>query len=125
MVWIKQPPNCDCGCGADPCTNDCPCTFSDSFGGTTSQSVTDAVGGQFITSHNLQYSLAYEIDPADYRLEIYANGSLVYDSGCVHSTTVSGSVSIPSGTTSLRFDITVGCGGRPSAPGWFLEVNCT
>jgi hypothetical protein len=123
MPWLKTV-GCDCpDCGPDPCTPGCLCTFAETAGGTASDDITWDVTGQFIIEHDINYLFAGEVDPGNYRLQILADGVTLFDSGCV-TDPGGGILTIPAGTTSLRIIITVGCGGTPEAPDWFVEIGC-
>jgi hypothetical protein len=98
---------CECSeCGPDPCTAGCECDLFQSieFDGDDTLDVT----GQFVFAQNLsvtQDSWTCEdggvFVTGSSQIQVYANGSLLYDSGCV-SGAISTTVSIPAGTTILR-----------------------
>lgn len=121
-MWLKQV-GCECvECGPAPCTGaDCICNLSlNTDGGDAGYDETFDVTGQFPTAQDLGIDLeTYTIQD---ELLIYADGTLVYDSGCIgaHVTTA---VSIPAGTTSIRVVIVPDCAGGTGTL-WTLSLSC-
>jgi len=89
-------------------------------GGDAGYDNTFNVTGEFTSTRNIYVD--YDAYIVEDQLLIYANGSLVYDSGCI-GTHVTPTVSIPSGTTSCRVVIVPNCTGG-SGTFWLVGITC-
>jgi hypothetical protein len=130
-MWIKQV-GCDCEeCGPDQCTDACVCDFTAYI--EVNQDLTFDVTDLFIVAHDMSIFIepvechywGGGDGPAYSRLQVWANGSLIYDSGCV-SGGISTTVTIPAGTTSLNLINTYDCNslcesGGPGNPTFYFE----
>lgn len=108
MATYIKAVGCDCPeCGPDPCDPGCVCDLF--IGLEFSEDNTYDVTGQFVLEHDLSVTQASwtcaffggGFFTGSSRIYVYANASLLYDSGCV-SGAISATVTIPAGTTSLR-----------------------
>lgn len=127
MATYIQGINCAAGCTTDPCG----CDFgvgSDLPGFDTTFDVT----GQFDADHDVDIEV-FDYAACDtpvgrdlsYRVRIDADGSSIYDSGCVTSSSISTSATVPAGTTSLRIRTEVDCSSPcESGGGGSWTVTC-
>ena len=105
-IWIPAL-GCECTeCGPDPCTPGCACTFTASEFGDTGGSYVYDVTGQFVFESDLSITFVAPAPTATARLQVYADGVSVYDSGCI-STGASATVAIPAGTTEIEAVVTI------------------
>jgi hypothetical protein len=121
-MWIKQV-GCDCPeCGVDACTEGCVCDFYDgnnifaydhTYDWTTFNAIDHdiAIDVENYGACDTGYS-ACGYDLTHYfQIEIYADATLIYDSGCV-SANLTSSVTVPADTVDLRIVVSDPCGGH-------------
>lgn len=115
------------GCGSTSCAFEltlgevdfCDLTV-DAAGGDAGFDQTFDVTGDFPSDRNV--FVDFETYTVKDRLMIYADASLVYDSGCI-SGNVTPTVVIPSGTTSARVHVIPNCDGTATTL-WTLNITC-
>lgn len=105
-------------CGSDSCTfnltlSNPPCTFSgSSYALNGTNNATYGVSGQFAYDQVVNINIGiYTGTPRSGQFVVKANGSTIYDSGCITSTSLSTTVTVPAGTTSLELISTSPCDG--------------
>ena len=120
--WLKTV-DCECaGCGSTPCSVDeCLCAVDlNTSGGDDGYDHTFDTTGDFTSARDVYVDFqSYTVKD---QLRIYANGTLVYDSGCIGAH-VTPTVSIPSGTTSVRVEVVPNCDSG-SGTAWILSITC-
>ena len=123
MPWLKTV-GCECPeCGPDPCTTAC-CSLDigDQSAGDTVD--TYDVTGKFTVDHSIFIRVTADAGGgATARFQVAFNGSTLYDSGCISSSSASTTVTGPSGTTSIVVTITAPCSGGTS--GWDYVICCS
>jgi len=114
------------GCGSSSCTftfqvdtDYCRLTL-DTAGGDAGYDNTFDVTGDFTTARNIYVD--FESYTVKDQLLIYANGSLVYDSGCIGAR-VMPTVAMPAGTTNSRVVVVANCEGTTDTL-WVLGITC-
>lgn len=125
MPVLLQTCNSCCGCDIDVAHND-------GTGGDTTLDVSD----QFYEAHDVAINVTGGtcnrsagcggggFQPEYWRSRIYANGSLIYDSGCITGN-VSTTVNVSAGTTSLRFLTETDCNNCCESGGTAQEAYYT
>ena len=118
--WLRTT-DCACaGCGPSLCASPFCCTNLDTSGSDAGYYATYNVTGQFVSSTNVNvFFEAYTIKD---RLTLVANGSNIYDSGCI-SGNVSPVVTIPAGTNSIAINVIADCDGGTDTV-WVLQISC-
>jgi hypothetical protein len=109
-------------CSSDPCVEaDCFCNLTlNTAGGALGYDETFDVTGDFTSARNIYIDFnAFTVKD---QLLIYANGSLIYDSGCI-SGNVTPTVNVPSGTTSARVVVVPDCAST-GVTAWTLDIDC-
>lgn len=120
-------------CGSASCNfsltvNPCPsCSLSHSGSGGTGSDFTVCVDDFYSVSPNFTcaktLNIAFDFTFAEASLVITGNLGTVYSSGCIGPTSVSTSVTVPAGTTTLHVVVTCGCaGGAPT--GVTYTISC-
>lgn len=136
-MWIKQV-GCDCPeCGPDPCTAGCACTFN-----ANDQIFTDDNTYDWTSVNSVDHDISIAVTGYAncdtgfsacgfdllhwFQIRVYADLTLLYDSGCIHAN-FSTTATVPAGTTTLRIVIDDPCGahcGCESGGGGSWEVAC-
>lgn len=121
-MWIKQV-GCECAeCGPDECTaGECLCNLNlNTAGGDAGYDETFDVTGDFVSNRDIYVDFeSYTIKD---QLIIKANGSTIYDSGCIGAH-VTPTVTVPGGTTSVEIIVVPDCeGGTGTA--WTVAITC-
>ncbi len=105
---------------SQPCNNCCDCDVAVAHDDGADGDTTLDVTGQFYAAHNLAITVIGAncaklmgpcgggTGPEKWRVQVYADGALIYDSGCI-SGNLSHTVSVPAGTTELRFVTNTNC----------------
>jgi hypothetical protein len=121
MAIFIQHAECGCPeCVVNPCDEYCPCSFFATDTGTHADlTFTDSwsVTSDFLIAHNLQIDVSCG---GSCRFIVRANGSIVYDSGCITDTSDTDTVSIPAGTTTLAIEI-LACSESSE---WDFDLQC-
>jgi hypothetical protein len=121
-IFVKSL-NCLCStCGTDPCIAElCFCDLTlNTAGGSAGYDETFNVTGDFTAARNIY--IDFNSFTVKDQLLIYANGSLIYDSGCI-SGNVTPTVNVPSGTTSARVVVVPDCASM-GVTAWTLDIDC-
>lgn len=92
----------------------------DTAGGDAGYDNTFDVTGDFTSARNIYVD--FESYTVKDQLLIYANGSLVYDSGCIGAR-VMPTVAMPAGTTNSRVVVVANCEGTTGTL-WVLGITC-
>jgi hypothetical protein len=129
-TWIKGT-DCACPeCGATPCAPGCDCTFSasenDGFEDGPALFEKDYdVTGQFLVEKSvaIAFAVVFPSPPMYAQMYLLANGVEIYTSGCI-STSVSTSVAVPAGTTTLKVYVFTECTGTWVENEWTLTLEC-
>ena len=116
-------------CGVcQSCVRDNPCASRDEFCTVGVSELGTDVGYDETFDGTCDFTSARDID-LDFeawnhnsQLIIYANGVSIYDSGCIIGHPLV-TVTVPGGTTSLRFLVVVNCAGGAGGS-WDLFVQC-
>jgi hypothetical protein len=120
--WLKTV-GCECDeCGTTACATDaCLCSLDlNTSGGDAGYDHTFDTTGDFTSTRDIYPDFqSYTVKD---QLLIYANGVLVYDSGCIGAH-VTPTVSIASGTTSVRVQVVPNCEGTVGTA-WLLSITC-
>jgi hypothetical protein len=124
MPWLKTV-GCECTeCGPDPCTPGCFCELSPNdliqIGADDHYDVSACTP----VDRELSVSVYNYADcgsggsPAYYyQIEIYADASLIYDSGCITGNLSATAVTMPAGTLDLNIVVTPYCSGSACTSG--------
>lgn len=112
----------NCGC-PQACS---PCTFAETELDDISNTYNYDVTGQFVLAKvihiHFDYTPFLECE-VTYRLQIYANTVLIYDSGAVcDGTEIDTIVEVPAGTTDIDATVTVATAGAETD--WLFDIYC-
>lgn len=123
MDWLKTV-DCECAqCGTGPCdTLACICSLNlNTAGGNDGYSQIFPISISSPLALYIQFTTYIVKD----RLVITADGTTVYDSGCIStgSSPISATVTIPSGTSSVVVTVFPNCEGTTSTL-WTLTISC-
>jgi hypothetical protein len=132
MAWLKTV-GCDCEeCGPDSCTPGCFCEISPNdliFDTDQHYDVSACTPvDREITISVSDYEACDTGGSPDYyyRIEIYADAALIYDSGCITGNLSPTDATLPAGTADLNIVVTAYCSGAPCESGgggsWLVEV---
>ena len=123
MAVTVKSKGCECAnCEDDPCEEGvCFCNLTlNTSGGDAGYDNTFDVTGDFVGARNI--AVDFESYTVKDQLLIYANGSLIYDSGCIGAH-VTPTVSVPGGTTTARVVVVANCEGT-TGTAWVLSIAC-
>lgn len=125
-TWLRMV-DCACAeCGSGPCNSGCCTFFASEFGGDAGNGVTTSysynVASQFSVSHDLSITFFPPPPALAAQLEVFADGVLLYDSGCVNGSNVSNTVSVPANTVSIVANVTE-CTAGPENE-WAFDLAC-
>ena len=120
--WLKTA-GCECAvCGPDPCTaGSCLCNLTlSTSGGDEGYTHDFDASSDFVTARDIY--IDFESYTVKDQLLIYADGVLVYDSGCIGAH-VTPTVTIPAGTLIVTVTIVPNCEGTIGTA-WDLYITC-
>ncbi len=119
-MFIKQV-GCECEeCGPSPCESDCGCLFYYGDTGTTDAYASFDVTGEFLT----EQGVSWDVDiGGGASITVYADGVLVYSTGCQTDFFDSTVITIPAGTTTLAVQVSY-CDEEPHSIEWAWLLEC-
>lgn len=126
-TWFRMV-DCPClDCGTSPCNSGC-CDFSEAETGNVSDgsytyNYSYNVTAEFALQHNVNVSLAVLFPDGFARAVVAADGSNVYDSGCINTSNVQ-TVMVPANTVNISAVVTQNCSGTWTENGWDLILFC-
>jgi hypothetical protein len=114
------------GSACDDCAAGCDCTFSEVETDDNGNSYNYDVTGQFVFAQTLD--LHFDHTPfigcgVGYRIRLYANSVLIYDSGTVcNGTDIDTTVAVPAGTVDI--DVVVDVSPAGAETDWLFDISC-
>ena len=126
MAWLKTV-GCQCPeCGPDPCTPGCPCNVSEIHsGGNEGFDQTfdlNSSGHPLGAAASLDVDYDFDVVVSD-QIQVYIDGVLEYDSGCVLGTGGT-TIALPAGAETVRVVITAQCAGSGDTE-WSFSLACS
>ena len=112
-------------CSLDPCYYGCFCGLIEveDSGGDEGFSLTfnfNAVG------NNAVFVASGDMITVKDQLKVWADATVLYDTGCIAGTFNSGEVSIPQGTTTMKVEVIPNCdGGSGTLWSFLVQLYCT